>query len=257
MVVRTAQSTPSDQFTGLPKSSEALSVRARALEKLKTEDVIQGAIEAFGDRLIISTAFGPAGLCLMHMSQRFDPKVQAYNIDTGFAFPETRALIDVWVKQRQLNLKSVLPVLTPEAQDQKHGEKLWERDPDLCCSIRKVEPNHRALSGADIWLSALRRDQSKSRANVPMLSWVTLPNGHSLFKLCPLVQWTKKDVWSYIAEHELPYNPLHDRGYPSLGCTHCTRPVGEGEGERAGRWAGRSKQECGIHLPSQPLRRAG
>ncbi len=257
MVFYTAQSTPADLFRGLSASSEDISARADALEKLDTLNVIQGAIEVFGSRLIISTAFGPAGLCLMHLSQSISPKVRAYNIDTGFNFPETRALIDVWVKQRHLNLNRVLPVLTPSAQAEKHGAALWERDPDLCCALRKVEPNQRALAGAEIWLSALRRDQSPSRAEAPILSRVTLPDGRSLLKLCPLVQWTRKDVWGYIAAHDLPYNPLHDQGYPSLGCTHCTRPVREGEDERSGRWAGRNKQECGIHLPPQPIRRAG
>jgi phosphoadenosine phosphosulfate reductase len=233
-------------------SEMELSARSEALERYAAEDIVRAAIEVFGRGAVVSTAFGPAGLCILHMAQQVDPDVDAYYIDTGFSFPETEALADAWREERQLKLRTVLPILTPDEQAREHGDRLWETDPDRCCAMRKVEPNQRALEGATLWIAALRRDESPTRKATPMLQEVTLRSGQKLLKLCPLVHWTHKDVWRYIHEHGLPYNPLHDRGYPSIGCTHCTRAVGAGESERAGRWAGKGKLECGLHLAADP-----
>lgn len=222
--------------------------RSAALERFAPGELIGAALATFGRGAAVSTAFGAGGLCVMHLAQAHDPDVRAFFIDTGFNFPETEGLLGRWVTERRLNLLRVLPELTPEEQDERHGRELWRRDPDLCCRIRKVEPNHRALEDVSLWIAALRRDESSSRVSTPILQELELPSGRRILKLCPIARWTKREVWRYILEHELPYNPLHDRGFPSVGCTHCTRAVRPGEDERAGRWAGSSKQECGLHL---------
>jgi phosphoadenosine phosphosulfate reductase len=185
---------------------------------------------------------------VLHLAQQVRPDVRSYYIDTGFAFPETEALVQRWTGERSLNLLRVLPELTPEQQAAQHGDALWARDPDRCCAMRKVEPNQRALETATLWIAALRRDESPSRANTPILQRVALRSGRMVMKLAPLARWTHKDVWRYIHAHQLPYNPLHDHGYPSIGCTHCTNAVEAGQDERSGRWAGTAKTECGLHL---------
>lgn len=233
--------------------TDDLRERSRALEALEAQEVLRLALTTFGKDARISTAFGATGLVLMDLAQQIDPQVSAYSIDTGFNFPETEALIERW-RARGLNLEVVRPAQTPEQQAAAQGAALWARDPDRCCALRKVEPNDRALAGAKLWIAALRRDESSSRQDTPMLSAVTLPSGQHILKLCPLVAWTKGQVWRYILEHQLPYNPLHDLGYASIGCTHCTRPVAAGEDERAGRWAGTAKRECGLHLAPGPVK---
>jgi phosphoadenosine phosphosulfate reductase len=222
--------------------------RSVELEALDEAEVIAAALRMFGTDALVSTAFGPTGLCLLDLAQRADPDVRAYYIDTQFSFPETTRLADRWVEERKLRLERVLPMLNPEAQAARYGEALWSRDPDLCCHMRKVEPNNQKLTEARIWLTALRRDQSASRAQTPILEEVILTNGHRLLKLCPLVNWTRQDVWRYVFDRKLPYNPLHDQGYPSVGCTHCTHAVGDTSDERAGRWVGLARTECGLHV---------
>jgi phosphoadenosine phosphosulfate reductase len=250
-------------FTAVRKSTEALladdadasaadvAARSQALEEREAQDILRAAIQVHGRGVVISTAFGAGGLCVLHMAQQIDPGVRSYYIDTGFAFPETEALAERWVSERRLNLLRVVPRLTPEEQAAKHGEALWARDPDACCALRKVEPNQRALDGATLWITALRRDESPTRTHAPMLARVAAGNGGRILKLAPIARWNEKDVWRYIHRHELPYNPLHDRGYPSIGCTHCTTSVAAGGGERDGRWAGLVKKECGLHRPAE------
>lgn len=221
---------------------------SRALEDCAPMAIIAAALEAHGDGAVVSTAFGAAGLCVLDMAQKARPGVRSYYIDTGFGFLETTNLAERWVKERGLNLEKVLPALTPDEQAERYGEALWSTDPDRCCALRKVEPNERALVGATLWIAALRRDEASSRKDTPILGRVEV-GGRSILKLCPIAAWDQKEVWRYIHAHQLPYNPLHDRGYPSVGCTHCTRPVEAGEDERAGRWAGKAKTECGLHLP--------
>jgi phosphoadenosine phosphosulfate reductase len=237
-----------DMVADLLLGRDPVEERSIMLESYRAQDVIEGALNAFGKEAAVSTAFGAGGLVVMHMAQKFDPDVRAFFIDTGFNFPETEKLLDRWVGERRLNLLRVLPLQTPAEQAAQHGDELWKRDSDLCCELRKVEPNNRALAGVKLWIAALRRDEASTRNATPMLSEVELPNGHKLLKLCPIVRWTKKNVWSYVCRQRLPYNELHDRGYPSIGCTHCTRAIKPGEDERAGRWAGTGKVECGLHV---------
>ena len=134
--------------------------------------------------------------------------------------------------------------LTPELQAAEHGEELWVSNPDLCCNIRKVEPNARALAGKRAWVTGIRRDQGESRADAPVVQW---DEKFGLVKVLPLVGWLEADVWAYIVKHDVPYNPLHDRNYPSIGCTNCTLAVKQGDDLRSGRWQGSDKVECGLH----------
>jgi phosphoadenosine phosphosulfate reductase len=138
-----------------------------------------------------------------------------------------------------------MSLITPSEQAKRHGDALWARDPDACCAIRKVEPNERALAGKRAWISGIRRDQSKTRSDVQIVEW---DERFGLVKVNPLAAWTEADVWKYILEHNVPYNELHDRNYPSIGCTHCTRAVNPGDDPRSGRWQGFDKIECGLHV---------
>lgn len=234
-----------DLLTGQLDAVEAASAE---LEALDAAAALQICLDAFGTRAIVGTAFGAGGLCVLHLAQQIDPEVAVYTIDTGFMFPETVALAERWVQERQLRLRRMLPVLTPQQQAAEYGEALWSSDPDKCCALRKVEPNQRALAEIDLWVTALRRDESPSRAAQPVLQRTKLASGRPILKLAPIARWSRQDVWRYIFQHDLPYNPMHDAGYPSVGCTHCTTAVAEGGDERDGRWAGKSKNECGLHL---------
>jgi phosphoadenosine phosphosulfate reductase len=228
------------------RSEGDVGLRSVALEAYSGAQLVRAALDTFGDAVAISTAFGSSGLCLLHLAQQANPKAEAYYIDTGFAFEETKALISRWTDERTLRLRRILPVLAPSEQAARHGDRLWERDPDLCCELRKVAPNNRALAGKRLWITALRRDQGPSRASTPILQDVRLDSGQRLLKLAPLARWTRNDIWRYIHKHGLPYNALHDRGYPSIGCTHCTH-AGTSDDERGGRWSGHAKTECGLH----------
>ncbi len=143
--------------------------------------------------------------------------------------------------------RAVRPTLSLTAQAEEHGEALWTREPDRCCALRKVLPQREALSGCDAWITGLRRDQSATRRATPAVTWDAT---FDLVKICPMVGWSESDVWSYISEHQVPYNALHGRGYPSIGCTPCTRAIAPGEEPRAGRWSGFEKTECGLHTPA-------
>jgi phosphoadenosine phosphosulfate reductase len=175
----------------------------------------------------------------MDMLLRIEPEARFFTLDTGVLFPET---YDTWRKlEERYGVKvDVYQGMTLARQASVHGDELWNRDPDACCGIRKVAPLNEALADVDSWIAGLRREQSPDRANTPKLKW---DDKHELWKASPLADWSEKDVWRYIVEHDLPYNDLHDRGYTSIGCTHCTRP---GNG-RQGRWSEFEKRECGLH----------
>lgn len=245
----TSSASTTEALIELFKSGLTIAEIAAELEQFEPAEIIAAAIAVYGKGVAVSTAFGAGGLCVIDMAQASDPEVRTFYIDTGFSFDETEALAQRWIKERRLNLLRVIPHLTPEEQTAQHGPELWRSDPDKCCEMRKVEPNNRALEDTTLWIAALRRDESPSRKKTPIFQQVTLPSGHTLLKLAPIARWTKKEVWKYIADKELPYNELHDRGYPSIGCTHCTRPVREGGDEREGRWMGTGKLECGLHAP--------
>jgi len=204
-------------------------------------EVILEAVDRFGaDRLALAASWQKETAVLVDLVRRHAPEARIFTLDTGALFEETYA---TW---RQVEERYGITV---EAYTGEWVPGMWASDPDRCCFLRKVEPLERALADADCWISGVRRDQSPERAGTEELGWDAR---HGLWKANPLASWTDRDVWAYIAEHDLPYNPLHDQGYDSIGCTHCTI---KGAG-RAGRWAGRDKTECGINVPAAPVTRA-
>jgi phosphoadenosine phosphosulfate reductase len=209
------------------------------LEHLGAEEVLKYAVDRFHPRLTVACSFQKEASVVLDLLLRQAPDARVFTLDTHVLFPET---YETWkrVEERYGIEIEVFQGPSLGRQAATHGDKLWERDPDACCDLRKVQPLDDALADADAWIAGLRRDQSPSRAGTPKLAW---DDKHARWKFHPLADWTDKDVWSYILEHDLPYNPLHDQGYAAIGCTHCTRP---GAG-REGRWAGSGKTECGLH----------
>jgi len=221
---------------------------ASAAEKLagqSPEDVLRWAVETFGERLTMATAFGAEGCCLIHMLADIAPWVRIFNLDTGYQFPETLELRERIKNRYGIEVEFIRPELTVEEYEQEHGGPLYRLRPDQCCHDRKLAPLRQAVVGFDAWISAIRRDQTAGRGKATVVGW---DPKFSLVKVNPLLTWTKKDVWSFVVKHGVPYNPLHDQGYPSIGCWPCTQAVGAGEDERAGRWSGTVKKECGLHV---------
>jgi phosphoadenosine phosphosulfate reductase len=217
----------------------------RRFEKLPAADVLRWGLTTFADDIVLSTGFGPSGIVLMHMVSQIRPKTAVFYLQTNLFFPETLALRDELSERLGLQFTEVHSGLSLNEQAHQFGAALWQRNPDLCCRLRKVEPLRRYLADKKAWITGIRRDQSPTRCQTQIVSW---DNANHLVKLCPLAGWTQDQVWAYIEQHDLPTNILHEEGYPSIGCMPCTRPVTAGEAERAGRWAGTEKLECGIHI---------
>ncbi len=207
-------------------------------------DVLRWAVERFFPRLTMATAFGAEGCAILHMLAEIEPRVRVFNLDTGYQFRETLELRDRIAETYGIQVEMIRPDTSTEQYEAIHGGPLYQTHPDRCCHDRKILPLRRAIQGYDAWISAIRADQSNDRAQTPKVGW---DKKFNLVKINPLLSWTKKDVWSFIVEKNVPYNPLHDVGYPSIGCWPCTQPVNSNEDERAGRWAGKSKTECGLH----------
>jgi phosphoadenosine phosphosulfate reductase len=223
-----------------------LVVLNRQFEHAAPQELLQWAVETYQSRLALVTSFQPTGLVLMHMLREIAPDVTVLTLDTGLLFSETYALIERWEQELNLKVTRVRPGQTVEQQAAAYGDALWEHDPDRCCNLRKTQPLGDALRGYEAWITGIRRDQSETRRSSAL---ITQDNKYNNLKLAPLATWTEDMVWTYIHAHELPYNSLHDQSYASIGCWPCTRAVAPGEDARAGRWSGRSKTECGIHLP--------
>ncbi|MBE7517742.1 MAG: phosphoadenylyl-sulfate reductase [Thermoflexaceae bacterium] len=212
-------------------------------ETADPREIVCWAFDTFGSGVSIGASFGGAsGMAILHMAGAVDPGVHVFVLDTGYLFEETLETMRRAVAQLGLSHVQVYrSLLSHEEQAEKYGSALWMRDPDLCCELRKVEPNRRALAGKTAWLSGLRRDQSEGRADTPIVSW---SGRFGLLKVNPLATWTEKQTWAYLAGHGVPYNPLLDQGYTSIGCYNCTVPGKQG---RQGRWEGFAKDECGLH----------
>jgi phosphoadenosine phosphosulfate reductase len=208
------------------------------------ERLLAWAFDTFGDRLTLASSFGLEDVALMHMASGAYAPVDVSALDTGLLFAETTDLMDVYEREYPINLRRILPLRTVAQQAVEEGDRLWERDPNRCCALRKIEPLGRALNGYGAWISGIRRDQAPTRAHAEPLEW---DGRFGMVKLNPLAFWTVDQVWEYVRREEVPYNRLHDQGYPSIGCAPCTRAVSPGEDPRAGRWAGFDKTECGLH----------
>lgn len=224
---------------------------ARTLEGADPTTLIRRSTELAGGAVAFATGFGVEGCVLIHHLAEAGAEVEIFTLDTGYLFPETHALWRRLEARYGVVIRAVRPALTVDAQDALHGPRLHERDPDLCCRMRKVEPLRRALAPYAAWMTAIRRDQSPTRADAVE---VERDLRFGKVKVNPLVRWSADDVWDFVRRHDVPHNPLHHAGYPSIGCAPCTTPVAPGEDPRAGRWRGRAKTECGIH-PSHPARR--
>ena len=224
-----------------------LEAASAALEGKSPQEILTWAAGQYQPGLALACSFGgPSGMVLLDMMMQIDRTVEVFYLDTDFLFPETYRLRDAVAAKYDFKPVGYMSLLTPSQQAAKHGDALWARDPDACCAIRKVEPNERALAGKTAWISGIRRDQSPTRADTPIVEWDAK---FGLVKVNPLASWTEPMVWKYILDHGVPYNELHDQSYPSIGCTHCTKPVLEGADPRSGRWQGFDKIECGIHVP--------
>ena len=206
--------------------------------------VLEWAVERFFPRLTMATAFGAEGCMLIHLMAEIEPRVRVFNLDTGYQFAETLELRDRLRERYGIDVELVGPDARVADYEKQHGGPLYVSNPDQCCYDRKVVPLRRALVGHDAWITAIRADQSLHRASAQV---VGRDPKFGLVKVNPLLTWSRRDIWAFIVTHRVPYNPLHDQGYPSIGCWPCTRPVGTGEDERAGRWAGQAKTECGLH----------
>ncbi len=213
-------------------------------ESWSPEQVLRWAFATFHKDVAMASGFGAEGMVLIDMASRVSSDFRVFTLDTEFLFPETYELMDRVEKQYDIKVERVYSGLTPEDQARVHGPALWSRNPDQCCRLRKVEPLRNKLADLRAWIAAIRRDQTPTRATARKVEWDTT---FQLVKINPLASWTSDKVWSYIHKHKVPYNPLHDQNYPSVGCTHCTRAVLSGENPRAGRWSGFNKSECGLH----------
>ncbi len=205
---------------------------------LSTAAFLAGLDERF-ERVAVACSFQKEAIVIAHLVSEHLPGARFFTLDTGLFFAETHTTWERLEARLGIEVEGRRGIALDE-QAALHGPALWERDPDRCCELRKVTPLRERLADADVWVAGLRREQSPERAATPRLGW---DDRHGLWKAAPLADWNERDVWRHIHEHELPYHPLHDRGYPSIGCRPCTAP-GQGRG---GRWAGTDKIECGLH----------
>ena len=220
----------------------ALAEISATLEGRPAEEIAAWAADAFGTGVIVAASM--QDVILPHLFAQVIPDVEVLFLETGYHFPETLLTRDLAARALPVTVVEALPRQSVAEQDAEYGAKLHDRDPNLCCFLRKVEPLARSLEGRAAWVTGVRRAEAPTRANAPIVSW---DDKHDLVKINPLVAWSDADVEAYQVEHDLPRNPLVAQGYPSIGCAPCTRRVAPGEDPRAGRWAGQDKTECGIH----------
>lgn len=229
----------------LRPTREELSRLSQELEGRPAEAILSWAATQYAPRLTFATGFGMEGCLLIDLIARASLPIDLFTLDTGLLFPETYDLWRRLEERYRVTIRAVRPQHSVAEQAALAGPELWRSDPDDCCEQRKMQPLRRTLTAFDAWLSAIRRDQTPDRADAPVVSW---DGKFGLVKVNPLVRWTFDEVKAYVRDHDVPHNVLHARGFPSIGCEPCTSPVALGEDPRAGRWRGREKKECGLHL---------
>jgi phosphoadenosine phosphosulfate reductase len=241
----------SDAVATLPGSTDAsaamraeLASASRSLEAADPPEIIRWAVARFGGRLTMATAFGPEGCLIIHWLATIAPRTFIFNLDTGYQFPETLALRDRIASRYGIEVSLERPETTVADYERLHGGPVYRADSNRCCGDRKIAVIERVLRRFDAWMSGIRRDQSPDRAAAPIVGW---DHKFGVVKISPLANWTKAKVWDAILKENIPYNPLHDLGYVSIGCQPCTRSITSSEDERAGRWSGTGKTECGLH----------
>ena len=236
-------------FTLETKHNFEVSEETERLECLSLDELLCWCWNYFGDTAAIGTSFQGSGLVIIDHALRNGCNFPIFTIDTGLLFPETlelkKKLEDFW----DVKIQGVHPEQTIEEQKKTMGPELWKTNPDSCCQMRKVLPLQSRLSSLDVWITGLRRGQSDQRKSTNVLEMYEFDKLREsyIFKLNPMVNWSREKVWSYIKDHKIPYNTLHDKGYRSIGCWPCTKAISDGQDERAGRWEGFNKTECGIH----------
>jgi phosphoadenosine phosphosulfate reductase len=230
-------------------SPEEIRSLADSFENKSLVEILGWCWERHGTSAGIGTSFQGAGLVIMHQAITAGYRFPVFTLDTGLLFPETVELKKRLEDFLGIEIEAVQPEQTVEEQAAEHGPELWSRSPDLCCTLRKVLPLQKKLRELDVWITGLRRQQSDTREGTRILELYKFDVLRDLYilKLNPLAGWSRESVWEYLRKHKIPYNPLTDRGYRSIGCYPCTRATGRGENERAGRWTGFDKAECGIH----------
>jgi phosphoadenosine phosphosulfate reductase len=235
---------PAEPPAASPAVREDLARASRELEGAAPPEIIRWAAQRFGTRLTMATAFGPEGCLILHWIAAVAPGTHVFNLETGYQFPETLALRERIRERYGIEVVLEPPELPVPDYERLHGGPIYRTDPDRCCGDRKLAVIRRVLGGFSAWMSGIRRDQSPDRAAAPIVGW---DHKFGVVKVSPLANWTKAMVWDTIVRENVPYNPLHDKGYVSIGCQPCTRAVGADEDERAGRWSGTAKTECGLH----------
>jgi phosphoadenosine phosphosulfate reductase len=219
-----------------------------AFENADPREVLEWALVTSGiERIALASAFQTEGTVVMHMATQIRPGIPVLFLETGYQFAETLAFKEQMTERLGLNVIDLVGRYSVEQQSAEFGARLFERDPEMCCDLNKVRPMFEALRGYDAWITALRRDSSPTRANAPFVDQYEIEPDRWMVKVNPMATWSHQEVWKYLKEHDLPHNPLYDLGYSSIGCAPCTRMRFTGEPERAGRWAGKPKWECGIH----------
>jgi phosphoadenosine phosphosulfate reductase len=231
-------------MTGATMTRSDLDEAADRLAGAHPQEILSWAVETYFPRLTMATAFGPEGCVILHMLAEINPKVRVFNLDTGYQFPETLELRERIAERYGIEVELVRASSNVAEYEAANGGPVYATDPDRCCHDRKLVPLRKAVEGYEAWISAIRADQSSHRAQARVVGWDAK---FDLVKVNPLLNWTKRDVWAFVVTNKVPYNPLHDQGYPSIGCWPCTRAVKPGDDERAGRWAGQAKTECGLH----------
>ncbi len=229
-------------------SSSELVRLNREFETAHPDRILEWGAGIFGSKIVLGTGFGPSGMLLIHRLHELGLKTTIFYLDTHLLFNETYDLRDRVEERYDIQITRVSTNLSVKEQEQKYGEELWKNDPDRCCYLRKVRPLRNYLSDKKAWITGVRRNQSETRKQTRIIEW---DPENAVVKINPLAAWTDDEVWEYINDHNLPYNPLHDDGYPSIGCIPCTQPVEHAENQRNGRWNGSQKTECGIHVSSQ------
>jgi phosphoadenosine phosphosulfate reductase len=223
--------------------------KAEEFESASLKDILRWCWETYGERAAIGTSFQGAGLVAMHTAYAHGFRFPVFTLDTGLLFPETLELKSKIEAMLGIQIESLVPEQTVEQQAAELGPELWNRKPDLCCTMRKVMPLQKKLAGLDVWITGLRRQQSEGRqqTQIAELYKFDVLRDRDILKLNPMANWSRDEVQKYLREHNIPANALTARGYRSIGCMPCTRPTAEGDSERAGRWTGFDKSECGIH----------
>ena len=227
--------------------TEALKTLNGQLEKQTPQEILAYALGEYFPNIILACSFGAEDVVLADMMFRSHPNGTLFYLDTDFLFPETHQVRDQIIAKYQLEARQVVQMkslVTPEEQASQYGEALWEKQPDQCCHLRKIEPLGRVLKNYSAWITGIRRDQSPTRANAGIIEW---DEKFQLVKVNPLATWSWEQIWTYIHANDVPYNMLHEQNYPSIGCTHCTAPVMPGDDPRSGRWKNFAKTECGLH----------